>query len=114
MALDRAKEERLININPAEGCRLPARNDGEMQILTQEEIKRFLIEADAEGFYELFLLELSTGLRRGELLALKWSDLSFKTGELRIYKQVHMSGGKVTISEPKIKARIDPYCYRLQ
>lgn len=60
MALDRAKEERLININPAEGCRLPARNDGEMQSLTQEEMKRFLIEADAEGFYELFLLELST------------------------------------------------------
>ena len=37
--------------------------------------------------YELFLLDLTTGMRRGELLALRWDDLDFATGKLRIDKQ---------------------------
>jgi hypothetical protein len=75
-----------------------------MKILTQEEIQRFLIQAKAEGMYELFLLELTTGMRRGELLALRWEDLDFATGKLRIDKQVNPVGGKLVISEPKTKA----------
>ena len=35
-------------------------------------------------YYEMFLLELSTGMRRGELLGLKWSDISFINGSLKI------------------------------
>ena len=54
--------------------------------------------------YELFLLELTTGMRRGELLALQWDDLDFHTGELHIDKQVYPVGGKLVISEPKTKA----------
>ena len=54
--------------------------------------------------YELFLLELTTGLRRGEILALRWEDLNEKTGELRINKQVYPVGGKLIVSEPKTKA----------
>lgn len=54
--------------------------------------------------YELFLLELTTGMRRGELLALRWDDLDFTTGKLRIDKQVYPVGGKLIISEPKTKA----------
>ena len=75
-----------------------------MKILSQEEIQRFLIQARAEGMYELFMLELTTGMRRGELLALRWDDLDFTTGKLRIDKQVCPVGGKLVISEPKTKA----------
>ena len=82
MALDKAVEERLIHSNPAIGCKLPPLKGKEMKILTQEEIQRFLIQAKAEGMYELFLLELITGMRRGELLALRWSDLDFATGQV--------------------------------
>ena len=104
MALDKAVEERLIHSNPAIGCKLPPLKGKEMKILTQEEIQRFLIQAKAEGMYELFLLELTTGMRRGELLALRWEDLDFATGKLRIDKQVNPVGGKLVISEPKTKA----------
>ena len=69
-ALQKAVEEGLIRINPAIGCKLPPKKSGEMDILTQEEMQRFLIQAKQDGYYELFLLELGTGLRLGEILAL--------------------------------------------
>ena len=93
-----------VHTNPAVGCKLPPLKGKEMKILSQEEIQRFLIQARAEGMYELFLLELTTGMRRGELLALRWDDLDFSTRKLRIDKQVCPVGGKLVISEPKTKA----------
>ena len=45
-------------------------------------------------------------MRRGEILALKWSDLNFKTGELRIERQVNVIHGEPIISEPKTKSSI--------
>ena len=39
-----------------------------MQELNRKEMERFLIQAKADGYYELFSLKLSTGLRRGEIL----------------------------------------------
>lgn len=53
-----------------------------MQVLTPEEMQRLLIQAKEDGCYELLLLELSTGLRRGEILALQWDDMNFNTGAL--------------------------------
>lgn len=104
MALDKAVEEKLIHTNPAVGCKLPPMKGKEMKILTQEEIQRFLIQAKAEGMYELFLLELTTDMRRGELLALRWDDLDFATGKLRIDKQIYPVSGKLILNEPKTKA----------
>ena len=106
MALQRAVQEGLIRTNPAVGCKLPPKKAREMQVLTQNEIIRFLHQAKEEGCYELFLLELGTGMRRGEILALKWSDLNFATGELHIERQVYIIRAEVIISAPKTKASI--------
>ena len=99
-------QEGLIRTNPAVGCKLPPKKAREMQVLTQNEIIRFLHQAKEEGCYELFLLELGTGMRRGEILALKWSDLNFATRELRIERQVYIIKAEVIISAPKTKASI--------
>lgn len=104
-ALQRAVQEGLIRTNPAVGCKLPPKKAREMQVLTQNEIIRFLHQAKEEGYYELFLLELGTGMRRGEILALKWSDLNFKTGELRIERQVYIIKAEVIISAPILYRR---------
>ena len=103
-ALEKAVTEGLIRINPAVGCKLPPKKAKEMQVLTPPEITRFLIQAREEGYYELFLLELTTGMRRGEILALKWRDLNLKPGELHISRQVLKVNGKVLISTPKTKS----------
>ena len=64
-----------------------------MQVLTPEEMQRFLIQAKYDGYYEIFLVALATGLRRGELLALQWKDLDLKTRELRIRRTVRRTEG---------------------
>ena len=69
-ALEKAKTEGLILSNPAAGCKLPPKKKKEMQVLTGEEMQRFLIQAKEDGFYEMMLLELATGMRRGEICAL--------------------------------------------
>ncbi len=105
-ALEKAVQEGLIRVNPAVGCKLPPKKTKEMQVLTREEMQRFLIQAREEGYYELFLLELATGMWRGELLALQWDDLNFKTRELRIDKQICRIDGKLTVSPPKTKVAV--------
>ncbi len=105
-ALEKAVAEGLITVNPANGCKLPPKKSKGMQVLTQAEIMRFLIQANAEGYYELFLLELTTGMRRGEILGLKWSDLNMQTGDLHISRQVVKVKGKTTVSTLKTKSSI--------
>ncbi|MBD5085500.1 MAG: site-specific integrase [Clostridiales bacterium] len=105
-ALDRAVQDGLIRTNPAADCKLPPQNTKEMKILSREEMQRFLIQAKEEGYFELFLLELATGLRRGEVLALQWGDLDFNTGALHIQRQIYRANGKLVVSEPKTKAAL--------
>ncbi len=103
-ALTVAMEQKLIASNPAIHCKIPTAKSAEMQILSTEELQRFLIQAKYEGYFPLFLLAISTGLRRGELLALQWDDLNFATGELQIRKQIQRTDGALTVSQPKTKA----------
>ena len=105
-ALEKAVQDGLIRANPAVGCKLPPKKAKEMQVLTHEELQRFLIQSKDEGYYELFLLELGTGMRRGEILALQWDDLNFNNGELHIKRQVYAVKGELHISTPKTKASI--------
>ena len=75
-------------------------------MLTQDEIRRFLIQANEEGYHEFFLLELTTGMRRGEILGLQWKDVNFATGELHIRRQVVKKGAQTQITKPKTKSSI--------
>lgn len=104
VALDRAAAQGLILKNPALSCKAPTTHPKEMQVLTQEEMQRLLIQAKENDCYELLLLELSTGLRRGELLALRWDDLDFQTGALRVERQVQRVKGTLAVTQPKTKS----------
>ena len=102
-ALERAVQDGFITRNPAIGCKLPPKKAREMDVLCKEELRRFLLQAKEDGFYEMFMLDLATGMRRGELLGLQWSDLNFRTGELHIQRQVYCVNGKLTVNKPKTK-----------
>ena len=99
--LEQAVAERLILVNPAKGCKLPKLEKKEMQILPQEKIGLYLAEADRRGLLALFYLELTTGLRRGELLALLWIDLDAEARTISVTKQVNRINGELVVSQPK-------------
>ena len=105
-ALEKAITEQLITKNPSLGCKLPPKKAREMQVLTPNELGRFLARTKEEGYYEMFLLELSTGMRRGEILGLKWSDLNLTNGRLRIARQVVAAGSQTLVQAPKTKNSI--------
>ena len=101
--LEQAVAERLILTNPAQGCKLPQLEKREMKILPQEKIGMYLAEAERRGLLAAFYLELTTGLRRGELLALQWTDLDVESKTLSITKQVNRINGELVVSPPKTR-----------
>ena len=94
-ALKLAVEQKLIARNPAEGCALPKVERKEMQTLPVEQLTSFLREAKESGVYEMYYIDLATGLRRGELLGLKWSDIDLEKGDLRVQRQIGRIDGKI-------------------
>ena len=104
--LEQAVAERLILTNPAQGCKLPQLEKKEMKILPQEKIGLYLAEAEKRGLLAAFYLELTTGLRRGELLALQWTDLDIENRTLSVTKQVNRINGELVVSPPKTRNSI--------
>ena len=102
-ALKLAQEQRLIHSNPAEGCALPRVEHQEMKTLTTVQLASFFREARESGVFELYYLELATGLRRGELLGLKWEDVDLARGDLRVRRQVSRINGEVVEAPLKTK-----------
>ena len=102
-AMQLAREQNLIIGNPAEGCALPRLEHREMKTLPVEQLQSFLREAKDSGVFELYYLELATGLRRGELLGLKWEDIDLERGDLRVKRQIARINGEVVEAPLKTK-----------
>ena len=100
-ALEHAVEEKLILANPAKKCKIPKNTRKEMNILPEALIGPYLSAAKEHGILAPMYLELTTGLRRGELLALRWEDLDVQSRTLSINKSVARQNGKLVISTPK-------------
>ena len=98
---EQAVVERLLLANPAKGCRLPKLEKREMKILPEDKIGPYLAEAERRGLLAAFYLELTTGLRRGELLALLWTDLDVENMTIFVSKQVNRLNGELVVSQPK-------------
>ena len=102
-AMDFAIAQKLILTNPTDGCALPRLEHREMKTLPAEQLASFLQEARVSGVFELYYTELATGLRRGELLGLKWEDLDLVRGEMRVRRQVARINGEVVEAPLKTK-----------
>lgn len=70
--------------------------------LTVEQARTLLAAAQDDALEALYVLALTTGMRQGELLALKWSDLDLTYGKLQVQRTlIQVRGGKATVAEPK-------------
>ena len=107
MCMERAVTEQLILRNPCNNVVLPNNEKKEIKILKPENIKDYLAEADHHGVLPMFFLELCSGLRKGELVALLWSDLDVERQTISISKQaVRVKGGGEKVTTPKTSTSI--------
>ena len=102
-AMDLAVAQKIILENPTNACSLPRVEHKEMQTISAEQLQAFLEEAKRSGVYEMYYIELSTGLRRGELLGLKWEDIDMKQGIIRVRRQISRIDSKIVEAPLKTK-----------
>ena len=102
-AYNLAMEQKLVTRNPTQGCALPKVEHKEMKTLTSDQLSTFFQEARDSGVYELYYLDLATGLRRGELLGLKWTDVDLDRGVLKIQRAISRQNGKVVEAPLKME-----------
>ena len=106
-AFERAVKERLIPRNPTDDCIAPKVQKVEMKTLRPEHLKFYLEAADARGVLPMFYLELVSGLRKGELVALLWDDLDIQNRTISVSKQyIKNPSGKLTLSRPKTETSV--------
>ncbi len=101
--LEQARKEGRIYINPADACKLPAENKKEMRFFNTEQVKLFLKEAQTTHHFAAYYLSVNTGIRRGELLGLRWQDVDLKNGNITIVQSLVRVNGKLAMQEPKTK-----------
>ncbi|MBS5482731.1 MAG: site-specific integrase, partial [Firmicutes bacterium] len=101
-ALDQAVKEKLILSNPTENCIIPKIEKQEMKILHPDHISAYLNAAERRNALPMFYLELVSGLRKGELVALQWSDLDEANCTISVSKQASWdTEHQLILSRPK-------------
>ena len=96
-------EQRIITMNPTKSCAFPKLEKKEMKILPLDCLNTFFEEAKRSGVFDLYYVDLSTGLRRGELLGLKWSDIDLNKGVIHVQRQILRQNGAVVEAPLKTK-----------
>jgi len=100
-ALEDAVRWGLIPWNPAKRVKPPQASRYTGQVWTPEEAWQFLAAAQASRWYALFLLALMTGMRRGELLGLKWPDVDWQNARIWVRRNYTVAGGQKVLGTPK-------------
>lgn len=103
-ALDQAVKWRMLQRNVCDAVDPPRESNPEMKTWTAEQARSFLRLSAEDDLAALWLLALNTGIRRGELLALRWQDIDFERGALAIRRTLTQGTDGLTFGEPKSKA----------
>jgi integrase len=105
-ALDQAVRFNLIPSNPAERVDPPKIRQDEITPLDSEQARALLDAGKGDRLEALYVLSLTVGLRIGEALGLKWSDIDLDTGTLRVNRQLQRyTGMGLVFVEPKHGSR---------
>ncbi|MGB3700832.1 MAG: site-specific integrase [Anaerolineales bacterium] len=100
-----AVREGILGKNPLDVIERPRTEQAEFQILNEEQCHQFLIAAADSPYEALYYLALTTGMRQGELLGLKWTDLDWNKSVLLVQRQLQrVEHEGVCLVPPKTKA----------
>lgn len=101
-AFNDALKWNLITRNVCDLVDTPRVPKHEMKVFSSEQAQQFLEVAKGDPLEALYVVALTTGMRQGELLALKWDDIDFSHGKLQVQRTIARITNKgFTISEPK-------------
>jgi len=101
IALNTAIKWQLVPTNPCKGVTPPKKNQPKMTVLTEEQANQLLEGAKDTSLYLPVVLALTCGMRRGEILGLKWDDVDFDTKTIYVQRNLTMVKGKTSIRAPK-------------
>lgn len=100
-ALTRALKWGLLIRNPCDNVEPPRKQRHEMRVWDEEQVRLFLAEAKRSSLhYRLYLAALTTGMRQGELLGLRWQDLDFTLGVASVRQTFYRLGGNKKDGRP--------------
>jgi integrase len=102
-ALKAAVADGLIPRNVAAELKLPRITREEIDPLTEKQARLFLEAGRGDRLEALYVLALNTGMRQGELLALKWDDVDLERGALRVRRTLTHANKAFVLGEPKTK-----------
>jgi len=101
-AFETAIEWGLIQRNPAEGAKSPRVNKPEMSTYEPDQVVKFLEEAKKTEYYPIFQLSLFEGMRRSEVLALRWKDIDLVYGQISVNRSMQIiKGREIVYRSPK-------------
>ena len=105
-AMADAVRAHIIPRNPADGVTLPKVDATSKRVLTDKELDEFMETIKADPlWYDFFYTELTTGLRRGEICGLMWSDFDERNGTLNVSRTLHREkDGKLVAGDTKTYA----------
>jgi integrase len=103
-ALSNAEREELITRNVAKLVQIPTPRYKVGKGLPVTDVKRLLSAAKETRFYPVYVLAATLGLRRGELLGLRWGDVDFTKNILEVAQTVQRVSGRLIIDETKSDA----------
>lgn len=105
-ALKMAVQWGQLTRNVSELVKPPKIPKAETKVWTEEELVRFLEFTKNSRYYIIFLLAATTGMRRGEVLGLKWDDIDLKSGKLTVRRSYTRGLVGHIFQEPKTRAGI--------
>lgn len=104
-ALAQAVRWNLIPRNPADAVSPPSISRREMSALTRDQVLSLIAAAPEVTMKAIYAVAATTGLRRGEILALRWSDIDLTRGTLTVQRTAHRVRGEgIVYGEPKTNA----------
>jgi integrase len=104
-ALGHAVQWQVVQQNVASDVNPPRVEVAEIKILREEEINGLLKKLRGRSLYVIAVLGLATGMRRGEMLALRWQDIDLAACKLRVERSLeHTKAGGLRFKAPKTKA----------
>jgi integrase len=92
--------------NPADQADPPKGASPEMRVWSPEQVRRFLEAVEGERLYAAWRVSAMTGVRRGELLGLRWSNVDLDAGRINVRQIRTMVGNEVVTSTPKTKQAV--------